>query len=140
MNISYSLRIADGDLARRGSQLDLVFGMNKLTQDVDLWIRERYGIDRFHPAMGSILQDFIGGVVSPSTSAEVQGEVLRVLRNYQAIQLRRLKESPQLLSPSELLVSIDDVVTRVNYDSVLVAIRMRNGSDTSTTIKIGATL
>ena len=46
--------------------------------------------------MGSILQDFIGDIVSGSTRAEIHAEVLRVLQNYQAVQLRRLKESPQL--------------------------------------------
>ena len=59
------------------------------------------------------------------TNAEVQAEVLRVLQNYQAVQLRRLREKPQSLSPSEMLVSIDDVSTRTNYDSVQVAVRLR---------------
>lgn len=138
--MSYSLRVVGGDLCRRGSQLDIVYGLDKLLQDIDLWLRERYGGDRFHLNMGSILQDFIGGVVSDSTNAEVQAEVLRVLQNYQAVQLRRLREKPQSLSPSEMLVSIDDVSTRTNYDSVQVAVRLRNGSNVSSAVKVGVGL
>jgi len=138
--VSYSFRIADGDLVGIGNQLDLVFGVDKLKQDIDLWMRERYGGDRFHLAMGSILQDFIGDIVSGSTRAEVHAEVLRVLQNYQAVQLRRLKESPQMLSTSELLVSVDDIATNVSFDTVMVAIKLRNGSDQATTIRINTSL
>ena len=134
--MSYSLRIADGDLVQAGSQLDLVFGVDKLKQDIDLWIRERYGGDRFHVNMGSILQDFIGRVIRDGTRAEVQSEVYRVLQNYQAVQVRRLKEKPQSLSTSELLVSVDDVLTSINFDMVTVLLRLRNGSNTATTITI----
>lgn len=134
--MSYSFRIADGDLIQAGSQLDLVFGIDKLKQDIDLWIRERYGGDRFHVNMGSILQDFIGRVVRDGTRAEIQSEIYRVLQNYQAVQMRRLKENPQSLSASELLVSVDDVVTSINYDMATVLLRLRNGSDTATSITI----
>jgi len=137
--VSYSLAIADGDLVARGDQLGIVFGEDKLKQDIVLWLMERYGGDRFHTNMGSILQDFIGGVASDSARAEVHGEVFRVLQNYQAVQKRRLRESPQLLSPSELLASIDDIQTRVYYDKVFVALKLRNASNLPTTIKLTAT-
>lgn len=138
--MSFSFRIVDGDLAPLGNQFGLVFGVEKLKQDVDLWLRERFAGDRFHMMMGSILQDFIGDIMSGSTRAEIHAEVLRVLQNYQAVQLRRLKENPQLLSPSELLVSIDDILTNVSYDTVSVAIKLRNGSEQATTIRIDTSL
>ena len=77
--MSYSFRIADGDLVALGNQLDLVFGVDKLKQDIDLWMRERYGGDRFHVTMGSVLQEFIGDIVSGATRAKIHAEVLRVL-------------------------------------------------------------
>ena len=134
--MSFSLAIADGDLVQRGSQLSVVHGKDKLAQDVYLWLMERYGGDRFHVNMGSILQDFIGGIASESTRAEVHAEVFRILQNYQAVQLRRFKENPELLSASELLVSVDDIQTAMAYDTISVAIRLRNGSDQATTIKV----
>lgn len=134
--MSYSLAVRDGDLVQAGSQLGLTFGVDKLRQDIQLWLMEQYGGDRFHVNMGSILQDFIGGIANESARVEVQGEVLRILQNYQALQLRKFKNDPQSLSVSELLVSIDDIKTSISYDTVNVAIRLRNGSQQSTTIKV----
>lgn len=134
--MSYSLKIADGDLVQRGSQLGIVFGLEKLKQDINCWIMERYGSDRFHVNTGSILQNFIGGVISESTRAEVHAEVFRVLQNYQSLQVRKFKENPERMSASELLVSVDDISTTVNYDTIRVIIRLRNGSNQATTIRV----
>lgn len=134
---SYSLRIADGDLAMTGNQMDLVHGVDKLNQDLDLWLRERYGGDRFHTNWGSILQEFIGGVVSETTRSEVQAEVLRVLQNYQAVQYRMLQQEPQKMSQSEMLVAVDDIKTNVSYDSVMVQVKIRNGVNQSSTLAVG---
>ena len=136
--MSYSLAITDGDLSLQGDSLDLVFGVDKLKQDLDCWIKERYGGDRFHLNFGSILQDFIGGVISESTRAEVQSEVLRVLQNYQSVQHRQLTEDPALLSASEMLIAIADIKTVINYDSVTVAVKVINGSDQLTTVVASA--
>jgi hypothetical protein len=114
--------------------------VEKLRQDVECWLMERYGTDRFHVNMGSILQDFIGSIVSRSTRAEIQAEVLRVLQNYQVMQTKRFKENPEQLSASELLVAVQDIVTAVNYDTVSVAVRLRNGSNQMTTIKVASSI
>lgn len=134
--MSYSLAVADGDLVQNGSQLGLVFGVDKLKQDVYLWLTERYGGDRFHVNMGSILQDFIGGIANETARVEIQAEIFRVLQNYQAMQLKRFKENPENFSASELLISVDDILAGLNYDTVRVAVRLRNGSSQSTTIKV----
>lgn len=136
--MSFSFAIADGDLVQKGSVMDLVFGVDKLNQDIYLHVMERYGGDRFHVNMGSILQDFIGGIVSDSTRAEVQAEIFRILQNYQALQLRKIRESPKDMSTSELLVSVDDIQASVSYDTVNVTMRLRNGEGTTTTIKLAS--
>lgn len=134
--MSYSLAIADGDLVQNGSQLGVVYGLAKLKQDINCWLMERYGGDRFHVNTGSILQDFIGGVVSESTRAEVYAEVFRVIQNYQSLQVRRFRENPERMSSSELLVSVDDILATVSYDTINVVIRLRNGSNQATTIRV----
>ena len=136
--MSYSLAIANGDLVQQGSSLGVVFGVDKMRQDVQCWLMERYGGDRFHVNMGSILQEFIGSILNNSTRTEVQSEVLRVLQNYQAMQLKRLKENPEQLSASELLVSVDEILTAVSYDTVAVRVKLRNAAKQSTTIKIAS--
>lgn len=120
--MSYSLALENGDLHATGSRLDIVQGTAKLAQDVDLWLREDYGINRFHPQYGSILDAFIGGVVSPSTNTEVQSEVMRVLQNYQNIQLSRFQANPQKFSAEELLNEVSNVNTTVAYDKVVVTV------------------
>lgn len=134
--MSFSLAIVDGDLVQKGSQMGLVFGVNKLEQDIYLWLMERYGGDRFHTNMGSTLQEYIGGIASESTRAEVHAEIFRVLQNYQAVQLRKFKENPELLSASELLVSVDEISTQMSYDTIAARLRLRNGSEQQTTIKV----
>jgi hypothetical protein len=136
--VSFSLKIQDGDLVPVGTQLNLVFGLDKLKQDLTLWMLEQFGGDRFHVTMGSILREFIGSIADSSARAEVQAEAYRVLQNYQALQLRRLKESPELLSASELLVSIDAIVATMSYDTISLLMKLRNGSNTATTIKLAS--
>jgi phage baseplate assembly protein W len=134
--MSYSLAIVDGDLVQNGSQLGLVFGLDKLKQDVNMWLMEQYGGDRFHLNMGSILQDFIGGIASKAALAEIYAEVLRVLQNYQKMQYRRLKENPESMSASEWLVSIADITTSMNYDSVNVSVTLGTASRQAMTIRV----
>ena len=132
--MSYSLAIVDGDLALQGDRLDLVFGVDKLKQDLNCWLKERYGGDRFHTNYGSILPDFIGGIITDSTRSEVQAEVLRVLQNYQTIQQRMLTENPSLLSASEMLIAIADISTTISYDTVNVMVKVLNGSNQMTAV------
>lgn len=137
---SYSLAVANGDLVQKGSGLSIVHGVEKLKQDLELWMTEQFGIDRFHPTMGSTLQDHIGGVINATTQSEVQSEVLRVLQNYQAVQHRGLQENPQLYSLSELLYSIDDIQVVLSYDTVLVTIKIRNAESTQASLVIAQSL
>ena len=134
--MSYSLAIANGDLVQKGSRLDVVYGIDKMKQDVNCWLLERFGGDRFHVNYGSILQEFIGGIASESIRVEVQAEIFRVLQNYQSMQLRRFKENPEKLSGSELLVSIDNISVGLNYDTIRATLRLRNGSNQHTTINL----
>ena len=46
--MSYSLAVRNGDLVKRGSNLDVVWGIDKLKQDLQCWVTERFGGDRFH--------------------------------------------------------------------------------------------
>lgn len=137
--MSYSLAVADGDLVQSGSRLGLVFGMDKLRQDLNCWLMERHGGDRFHPDVGSILQRFIGGVVNGRSQVEVQSEVLRVLDNYQSLQVKRFRENPEKLSVSEILGSVSSVRTSVDYDTVRVSVGFRNGEEQYETLRLSTT-
>ena len=126
--MSYSLAISNGDLVRQGSNLAVVWGIDKLKQDLQLWVTEKFGGDRFHPTMGSILQDYIGSVISLRTRAEIEDEVLRVMDNYQKVQMYGFKINPRLYSMSELLESVDDISVSVGYDTVSVSVSVRSAA------------
>lgn len=134
--MSYSLSVANGDLVRQGSDLAVVWGIDKLKQDLQLWVAERYGGDRFHPEMGSILQDYIGTVISPRTKAEIHDEVMRVLDNYQRVQMYGFKREPRHYSMTELMDETENVSVNISYDTVSVSVSVRTVARDNTTITV----
>jgi phage baseplate assembly protein W len=136
--MSVSLKVVNGDLSITAGRFDLVQGTDKLKQDLTLWLTERYRDDRFHPTYGSILDGYIGGVINPSeTVVRVQSETLRVLSNYEQIQIARFKESPSKFQPSELLKSVNGVDVSLSYDKVIVLVRITTAARTTTSISVG---
>lgn len=135
--MSFSLALDGDDLQLKGSALGIVYGVEKLQQDVSIWLRERYRSDRFHTNYGSVLDFYIGSVMEDGTRAMVQGEVLRVLQNYQSLQYRMLKEHPERMSADEVLVSIADVRVAIDYDAVNVNIKFVTGSKQIGQLSVG---
>jgi hypothetical protein len=124
--MSFSLQVANGDLVQSGSQLGIVSGTTKLRQDMTLWLAERFGIDRFHPAMGSMFENYIGGIINFNTQSMVYSEAMRVLDNYQKVQFQSFRQTPSNFSLSELLYSINSVNVNISYDTVNVLVNVAN--------------
>lgn len=136
--MSFSFKVVNGDLSITAGKFDLVEGQEKLTQDLTCWLVERYRDDRFHPTYGSILDSYIGGVIqADDTIVRVQSETLRVLSNYQQIQLARFKEFPSKFQPSELLQSVNGVNVSLSYDKVIVLVRITTAARTTSTVSVG---
>lgn len=136
--MSISLKVANGDLSITAGTFDVVQGTDKLTQDLTLWLVERYRDDRFHPTYGSILDGYIGGIINPQdTIVRIQSETLRVLSNYQQIQMARFKETPNKFQPSELLQQVNGVDVSLSYDKVIVLVRITTAARTTTTVTVG---
>ena len=134
--MTYSLAIANGGRVRSGNSMAIVYGSEKLKQDLCLWVTERYGTDRFHPKLGSVLPDFIGSLITDNTRTQIQSEILRILQNYQAVQLQGMKAAPQRYSYSELLYSIDAINVAISYDTVSATVAVRNADRTPATIAV----
>lgn len=132
--MSFSLQVGSGDLVLSGSQMGIVYGAGKLKQDLQLWMAERYGIDKSHPTMGSYFEYYIGGVINSATQAMVYNEAMRILQNYQNVQGQAFSQSPQLFSLSELLYAINAVNVTLSYDTVTVAVSVANAQGQTTTI------
>lgn len=138
--MSYSFMVAEKDIALKGSHVGLVYGRDKLIQDLTLWLTERYRSDRFHSNYGSILDGFIGEVMDRMTASEVEAEVHRVLQNYQMVQYRRMQDDPTSLSPEEVLVEVEDVNAKVDFDSVVVVISIVTGTRARGTFRVGVSM
>lgn len=132
--------VAEQDIKLKGSHVGLVYGRDKLIQDLTLWLTERYRSDRFHSNYGSILDGFIGEVMDPMTASEVEAEVYRVLQNYQMVQYRRMQDDPTSLSPEEVLVEVEDVNAKVDFDSVVVVISIVTGTRARGTFRVGVSM
>jgi len=135
--VSFSLAIADGDILLKGSQMGIVTGVDKIYQDLSIWLRERFRCDRFHLTYGSILDNFIGGIITQSSGAEVRSEVMRVLQNYQSLQAKIVRTNPSLLSADEILLTVDDIQVRTTFDTVSVLIRFTTAKGTAGQTAVG---
>lgn len=138
--MSFSLALDSKDIQIKGSVLGIVYDTSKLEQDLQTWLKERYGCDRFHTNYGSILDNFIGSAINDQSAYQVEAEVTRVLLNYQALQRRKLVEQPQSLSAAEILYSVDSVDAKTFYDTVYVSIRVRTASKAVLSLHVSKTL
>jgi phage baseplate assembly protein W len=135
--MSSSFLVSDGDLVLAGSELAIVSGVDKLAQDLQLWMKEVFGYDRFHPTFGSTLDSFIGLIVDQDMVFYIKSEVQRVLLNYQNSQLRAVQRNPELYSDDELLDTINSVNVVVSYDRVIVRVAVTTVSGIRVTTNIG---
>lgn len=138
--MSYSFAVSEKDITLKGSNVGIVYGRNKLIQDLTLWLTERYRSDRFHSNYGSTLDSFIGEVMDPMTASEVEAEVQRVLQNYQMVQYRRMQGDPTTLSPEEVLVDVEDVHAKIDYDSVVVVVSIVTGTRARGNFRVGLSM
>lgn len=134
--MSYSFKLRDGDLSTNGSVLALAYGKDKLLQDVNLWLKELYQVDRFHPSYGSVIDNFIGNIINIRTEHDIIAEVYRVMTNLQNLQVRRLKINPEKYTPDELLHSVTNVFTQVRFDTIVVTIFFQSVSGVVQSTKV----
>ncbi len=132
-----SFRLSDGDLVLSGSQLSVVSGEAKLAQDIQLWVKEIYQNDRFHPQFGSVLESFIGEIIGSEIQFYIENEVRRVLENYQTIQLKGIANNSDIYSDNELLDTINSIKVTINYDKIIVAVSVTTVAGTTVKQTIG---
>lgn len=134
--MSFTIALREGDIDLKGNTVAIVTGTQKLEQELGVWLKERYGSDRFHTNYGSTLDHYIGSVMTDSAVYEIENEVGRVLRNYQALQHRKFQSDPQSLDPSEILAQINEIRAVADYDQVQVTIHFTTYGKTSSTVSV----
>jgi hypothetical protein len=142
--MSWSLRLENGDLSISGSRIGAVTGKAKLIQDLRNWILEHMGTDDLHPGYGSLLDGgvnpqgvVIQGVIGSDldiAEVEIRNEIQRIVSDYQALQLGRAKSDKQTygratLTPSEVLLSLDDIDIEQDMDTLKVTLGISTAAD-----------
>lgn len=134
------MALINGDLAigTDGGYL-LYSGIARIKQDLTLALTEEYGTDRFHPTYGSIVQAYLGQVITPEVLQLVRAEVNRVLQNYLIIQQNEVIRDTVIdvtgrFDTSDVVQSVDNVTTRSVLDTIYLAATLTTLSRESVTI------
>lgn len=130
-----AFQLIDGDIALGpGNRATLVYGRDKLLQELKLWLQEPFGVGYTTPNFGSRLSSLIGEDSPDLLASEVEDEIRRVLSNFQAWQIERLhiaklRGETMLFSKREILNSVEDVSVQVVRDKIVVSVRISTLSD-----------
>lgn len=135
-----TLALINGDLAigTNGAYL-LYSGVSRIKQDLTLALTEEYGTDRFHPTYGSIVQSYLGQVLSPELMQLVRAEVNRVLQNYLVIQQNEVLRDTVVdvtnrFDTSDVVQSVDNVAARAVLDTIYLSATLTTLSRETVTI------
>jgi phage baseplate assembly protein W len=121
-----TLVVQNGDLVLANGSFSTVTGPTKVEQDIQIATLTPYGSDRFHPRYGSVFSSYIGSAINPQTSALISAELTRVINNYMAVQLGKVKQAAAagLTSPfsqGELVQAIGTINVQQQYDRFQVS-------------------
>lgn len=125
-----ALEIKNGDLVIGRGGYATVSGVAKLRQDLSVAVREPYGTDRFHPRWGSLLAEYVGGVLNEYSKMQVIGEVQRICANYIAVQQDQMAAAnaegrrPTFTS-GEVVESVQSIEVRQTFDRLHVRVILR---------------
>lgn len=142
--MSWSLQIANGDLAFNGADLTTVQGSQKLVQDLACCILEPMGTDSMHPGFGSLIgggidvngtyeQGVIGTPNDTHAGNFVIAETNRICTQYQRQQQARYRSDvatygKSTLSASEALLGVQSVTAHASRDHLNVEATLQTGS------------
>lgn len=123
-------------------------GQHKLIQDLKNWLLEPRGTDPMHPDYGSTLDggtltdgtfaaSAIGGLITGEQLMIIEGELRRVLNEYQRQQVDRINREIILYagkntySTGELLASIEDISLTQIQTTVVARITLKTANGDS---------
>jgi len=128
-----TLEVENGDLVLANGSFATVTGPPKVSQDIEIATLTPYGSDRFHPRYGSVFGSYIGTASNPSTATFIKTEMLRIIKNYMAVQLSKVKAAAQQgkaspFSQGELVQSAGDINVQQQLDRFQVTASVNTAS------------
>lgn len=124
-----TLALVNGDLMLAQGGYLTYTGAARIKQDLTLALNEEYGSDRFHPRWGTIVMNYIGQVLTSHIQDQVKAEVVRVVKNYIAVQQTEVLRDTQV-----------DVANRYTTDDVVRSIVSLSASSSIDTINVALVL
>jgi hypothetical protein len=134
-----SLLLRNGDLVLGPGGYETIDGAPKVVQDLGLAVREPFGSDRFHPRWGSILDQFIGGLISADTPVLLESEIRRIVQNYIALQQAQIQADatagrPSRFTNNEVITGLEGMNLVQRQDSITVKVSLETMGRTKITI------
>lgn len=128
--------IRNGDVALNlEGRVNEINGPYKVIQDVKNWLLNYKGYNKFHPELGSTLEDFVGQPISPDLISLVRETITNILNDYIDNQMEDLQQrieetgDPYLAigqaEPSSMVLNWTHVQVVNDYDSIVVNIGFR---------------
>ena len=134
-----TLALRNGDLVPGPTGYQTLSGAQKIRQDLALALGESYGDDRFHPAWGSALPNYIGEPVGEELRSLTVSEAARVIQQY--IDTQSAEVLQDSLAQNRSRYDTDDVVSQVlsidaelAMDTIKVKVVLRTMAGQSITI------
>jgi hypothetical protein len=129
---TYALR--NGDLDLIGDRFAMVEGAARVQQQLGLCMREVWGVDRFHPGWGSVMPNWIGGVINAGLELDLRSEVLRIVKNQMSSatdQINRRANSglAPVVVAGEIITNVSNIVVRQAQDQVFVRVVLVTASN-----------
>lgn len=139
--MSYSLKLANGDLSLQGGSYETASGAEKLLQDLRCAVAEPVGTDSMHLDYGSVIDGgrLPSGEVVPSPIGEtdqrkaaqmVETEIRRIVQQYKVGQLARIRQDNttygrSTINPDEVIQSISGINTIIFLDGIYVQVKVQ---------------
>lgn len=136
-----TLRLQHGDLVLGQGGVETISGPSMLIQDIRGALGEPFGIDRFHPGWGSVIDEYVGAPLDESTAFEIKQEVSRVVGNYMAVQADKIQRDSMTSGPnryrsSDVLARVRSIDVTTHYDQATVAITVETVSREEATVQV----
>lgn len=124
------LGLINGDIAIDSGDPMMISGADRIRQDLALALSEEFGDDRFHPTWGSIIKRYLGQLINPQLQQLVRAEVLRVVKNYIAVQSAGVLADTQVdivgrFDTSDVVRQIMSVQTQATFDTINVVVALQ---------------
>lgn len=135
-----TIGLVNGDFALDSGNFLTLTGKDKIRQDLALALTEEFGDDRFHPQWGSIIKRYLGQLINSQLQLLVKAEVLRVVKNYIAVQQAEVLADTQVdvvgrFSTADVVRQVLSVSATSTYDTINVVLVLETLDRTTVQIR-----